>query len=1626
VSQEHDQALGRAARNAPAPLAQQADPRGIVVPDSVGLLTAEFSRRGADLTIGSPDAPALVILDYFVADAPADLLTSGGAVVPGRVVGTLAGPDADGAAFPGASIDTQLIGHVEQLDGEVVIMRGDGARVIAGEGTPLFQDDVVTTDGQGAVGIRFIDGMTLSLGSDARMVLDEFAYDPAANTGGGVIDIIQGAFSFVSGKAAHVGLDSLVIDTPTMTIGIRGTKVVANAAAEGETTTVALLPEDDGTIGKIMISTDAGQELLEDAFVATTVTSRFLPPAPPSFVAPEWVYAKFSLPLAYLPPEFSEGERPLPQRTDRTELQDPDQPQEEALLSDQVTPREWLAPPHTGQARGPALEPATLQSVQRDVSAAMANDDSPAPAPAAEPLSDTARPPLVPYSGQDDDPGSPAAGNQSPVVVAGLASSAAAEDGSFTYDVSTSFADPDGIIGDMLTFDATLSGGAPLPAWLSIDASTGILSGRPLNSDVGVIDLTVTATDGAGASATSSFQLTVSNTNDVPVVVAPIGAAVGPEDLAFSYDVSASFADVDSIHGDTLTFSATLSGGVPLPAWLSIDPVTGLLSGMPLNAAVGLLTVDVTATDSAGASATSSFQLTVSNTNDVPVVVAPIGATVRPEDLPFSYDVSTSFADADAIHGDTLTYSATLSGGAPLPAWLSIDPATGMLSGTPLNAHVGLLTVAVTATDTAGASATASFQLDVTNTNDAPVVVTPIPDVSANLLSLFTYDTSTSFADVDLVHGDSLTYSAQLSGLLPLPAWLSIDPATGVLSGIPGLLDLLLPITVEVTATDAAGASATTTFQVSTNVINDAPVLNVTPSPTLAPIVANSADPAGSTVAQIIVDGSITDPDGPAVEAMAVTGVDDSNGSWEYSLDGGASWNPVGAVSDNAALLLDASAKLRFVPDPGFAGSATFTFRAWDQTSGASGDTGVDVSVNGGMTAYSSQVDTVSIDVGTGRPDLTSGSEFQLNTDTTKEQESPSVATLADGGFVTVWQSKDQDGDNWGVYGQRHDAAGNPVGAEFQVNAYAAKEQQSPSVAGLADGRFVVTWQSKDQDGDNWGVYGQRYEAAGSPIGAEFQVNASTADEQQSPSVAALADGGFVVTWQSKDQDGDNWGVYGQRYDAAGNAVGAEFQVNTTTAKEQQNPSVAALAGGGFVVAWQSWDQDGHEWGVYGQRFDAAGNPVEFEFQVNTDFSKHQQDPSVVGLADGGFLVTWQSKDQDGNDWGIFGQQFDPDGDAIGTEFQINAAASGAQTGPALAVSSDGALLAAWTSPDVNGTGVSGHLYQSETASVTVNPPAAAATSMLDFGGTSSYVDAGDPGLSGSALDPGTRDFTAEAWFYYAGPGGTQTILSKGNAIELDAGFSIFLSGSELVVRVTTEFGVDAAASSVTMPAVQGWYHVAMVIDQEAGVGASQVTGYLNGSSVGWTPGYGAVPSDTFSTASGGIDTTDSFMIGAVDSGGAVSGYFGAQIADVRVWNTARSLSEIQADLGRSLNGDEDHLIANWKLDEGLGGTAQDAAAGGYDGAINGGPAWQPTDSLTVVQDGTLTGRISGTDPEGDTLTYSVATGPSNGIVAIDSQTGTWTYNPNAGYTGADSVSYQVSDGNGGSDTINVAITVTP
>jgi hypothetical protein len=272
----------------------------------------------------------------------------------------------------------------------------------------------------------------------------------------------------------------------------------------------------------------------------------------------------------------------------------------------------------------------------------------------------------------------------------------------------------------------------------------------------------------------------------------------------------------------------------------------------------------------------------------------------------------------------------------------------------------------------------------------------------------------------------------------------------------------------------------------------------------------------------------------------------------------------------------------------------------------------------------------VMLAVGLARPALAqlvpTGPEFRVNGTTAGGQEDPGIGMAADGRFVVAWASSGQDGGGYGIYAQRYAADGAPLGTEFRVNTHTLDDQMAPSVAMAADGRFIVAWESYGQDGSGYGIYAQRYAADGMPVGTEFRANATLTNDQAAPSVAMADDGRFVVAWNSFLQDGGDTGVYAQRYTTDGYAQGAEFRVNTSTANSQDNPSVAMAADGRFVVAWHSDLQDGDGYGVYAQRYAADGTPLGPEFRVNATTASNQTGPSAAIAAAGRFVVAWSPR----------------------------------------------------------------------------------------------------------------------------------------------------------------------------------------------------------------------------------------------------------------------------------------------------------------------------------------------------------------------------------------------------------------
>lgn len=1424
----------------------------VAVPGGAATLKADYLRAGDDLVVEARDGDVTLIKGFFATEAAPDIVV-GGALVQGSLASRLArgsdllaesglqgqdggdlligGNEADllgsvlgtdglqEAALPREAAGSEPVAEVTETVGQVVIQRADGSTLVAEPGTPLYQDDLVTTDQDGSVGISFVDGMSFSLGAEARMLLDEFRYDPAENEGGGLLSVLQGQFTFVSGQAAHTAEDALMIETPTMTIGVRGTKVVAQAGAEGETSRIALLAEEDGTVGKIMVTTDQGGELISEANMMVEVVSRFQPPSPQVRLSSDQVHDYFTSALSVLPApaEFLHPEAPAP------------------------------AGGH-GEVAHPS--PAAAQA--------------PSSAPVAQPADASAGLEIAP--------------------------------------AAASFA-PEAVVDER----------EPEPAPEAAAIPEAVADKVPVHRVV------------------SSSERIEASLGAMPVARDDVEAPPG--------QAAPVLAERPSAVGDALQ--------------------------------AGPRTLDLPST--AGAASTAGAPSTPVNT--APTVDTPIADQATPEDAAFSLDVSGAFSDDGA-----LTYSATLTGGGALPAWLSIDPASGILSGTPANGDVGILDVAVTATDGGGLSADSTFQLTIANTNDAPTVTAALVDAQPTQGVAFAYDAGSAFGDLDLVHGDSLSFSAKLAGGAALPGWLSIDPASGLLSGTPGLGDVGTTWSIVVTARDGSDASVSDSFDVTVDNVNDAPVLNVAGAPTLTAIAEDSAAPAGDTVAQIVIDGSISDADGPVAEAIAVTLVDDANGSWEYSTDGGATFNAIAPVSSNSALLLDAAAKIRFVPDADYNGTATFAYKAWDQSSGASGDSGVDTSVG---TAFSTALEIASITV-----------------------NAVNDAPLLDPAGAPALTAIVEDAD---------DPAGNTV-AEIVVDG---------SITDI-DGPVAEAIAVTSVDGSNgaW-EYSIDGGATFNAIGAVSNSGALLLDGTAKIRFVSDADYNGSATFSYKAWDQSSGASGDSGVDTTGNlAFSAASEVASITIDPANDAPLLDVSGDPTLTAIPRGSTE------------PAGNTVA-EIVIDGSIT------DVDGPAPESIAVT--AVDDTNGSW-----EYSTDGgatfNAIGAVTETSAllldAAAKVRFVPDAAY--DGTASFSYKAWD-HGTGAvgdsgvdttSGTAFSTaiETASINVTPapsgtaPTVAGASALDFGGTNSYVDVGDPGASADDLDLGTGDLTVEAWFFWDGAGtGDQMIASKYNQTGSKEGYSISLSDSELVVRVNVNGGsadVDTAASSIAMVGSPGWYHVAMVIDQEAGDGGSTITGYLNGSSAGWTAGHGSVTDDTFTRDGAGTDTNKSFMIGAVDNGPNQTMYFDSQIADVRVWDSARSQTEIADNMARTLNGDESGLVGNWWLDEGAGTTASNSVAGGADGTIGGGPSWESTTVYSLATNGDIDGRITAIDLEGDTLSFSVLGNAGHGSATIDASTGAWEYTPDNGYSGADSFSYQISDGNGGTDSVNISVVV--
>jgi Ca2+-binding RTX toxin-like protein len=357
--------------------------------------------------------------------------------------------------------------------------------------------------------------------------------------------------------------------------------------------------------------------------------------------------------------------------------------------------------------------------------------------------------------------------------------------------------------------------------------------------------------------------------------------------------------------------------------------------------------------------------------------------------------------------------------------------------------------------------------------------------------------------------------------------------------------------------------------------------------------------------------------------------------------------------------------------------------------------------------------------------DLQTGAISRVSTDSAGGQGNDGSTTAAisgDGQFVAFYSFASNLVVGDGNAASDVFRASNPLAApptnEETVNTTTAGQQRGPSVAalfdpttGLPDGRFVITWQSQEGTTTSHNIFGRMYDADGVAIGPEFSINTTTSGDERSPVVAALPDGGFVVTWDSIRGPGQGVDIFARVFDANGDPVvvgvsSNDFQVSTTgTAlvpfSDQVGPNIATLADGRFVVTWSSRMSSGGV-DIYGRMYNADGTPAVVsgsisDFPISTLTANDQSQSSLTALAGGGFFVVWASFESSTSSYDIRAREYNADGTPADAESVLSATAHN-QGAPRITTLADGGFVMTWhrTDPLTSDLDVVGQVFNAD------------------------------------------------------------------------------------------------------------------------------------------------------------------------------------------------------------------------------------------------------------------------------------------------------------------------------------------
>lgn len=914
--------------------------------------------------------------------------------------------------------------------------------------------------------------------------------------------------------------------------------------------------------------------------------------------------------------------------------------------------------------------------------------------------------------------------DNAPVITSGSAVSVQENINGVIYAATASDADGGALTYSLSGVDADL---------FDIDSATGAVTFKTspdfeAPADAGgnnVYDIVVSAFDGV-ATTSRGVAINVTNANDKPPVVSAADTTGMALDTAPAATGSITFADGDLGGAHVVSVVAAGTGYVGGFNAMIADPAgadgvgridwsyTANSADLIYLAAGETRAQSYTVTLSDGvAFVTQSVLITITGTNQGPTIAGTAQSTGVDQEHA-SASGAITFSDHDLADSHVVGVTPTAPGyvgvfsasvgnaatgdGAGRIDWTFSIDSSGLQY---LTAGETLTqTYQITVADTHGGTATQSVTVFISGQNDAPTITSATTVGAIFEDGVVTTGGVIAFTDPDAGSVHTASFEALGAGYIGTFSASVTDE-----SGADGAGELTWSFVADNSVLQWLGAGEVLTQTYAVRLHDGAAVVTRNVVVTItgandAPVVASSVIATNQDMA---IRGNLAASD----------------------VDGDTLLFSIQTAPQHGVVLLQADGAYVYTPDAGYSGSDSFVF-----------------SVSDGLTATTGMA---SIDVAHGefRVDYAFDHADVVSAGLLDTHDYPEVAALAGGGHVAVWVATADvpAGTTKLVYAQIYNADGEKAGAAILVDPLGLMDQTMPSVAGLADGGFVVVWQGVSFEG--LGVYAQRYTAQGAATGDAVLVNATPYADPQDPTVTVLTGGGFAVSWTANDPEDGSLSVYARVFDATGAAItgdlivstsqfGYEFtqgsvtegiaglaggrfavvftdangadgdslgvyvrvfeangtpltteqvQVNTTGTGVQHLGSISALANGGFVVSWTDENSlDGSGSGVFAQRFDADGNKVGGELQVNTETDSSQLHSKVEQLGDGGFVIVWQG--HSAGEYDIRGQRFDAAGGKVGGEFTVPSLAGTIDDLPSIALREDGTLALVWRGHD--------------------------------------------------------------------------------------------------------------------------------------------------------------------------------------------------------------------------------------------------------------------------------------------------------------------------------------------------------